>query len=115
MAKEINYYGQLRPTGVDNSAVKRLQAVAGLADQVQDIAYQIGAKKAQREGEREGAIAGQKAAQDAESQRKQQETAPIAEGGEQPSLTSTQTAAIEKQPLQKREGLLSAFSIRDQS
>ena len=80
MAKEINYYGQLRPTGVDNSAVKRLQAVAGLADQVQDIAYEIGAKRAQREGEREGAIAGQKAAQDAESQRKQQKTAPIVTG-----------------------------------
>ncbi len=115
MAKEINYYGQLRPTGVDNSAVKRLQAVAGLADQVQDIAYTYAADKAQREGSREGAIAGQKTAQAAESQRKQQKAAPIAEGGEQLSLTSTQTAAIEKQPLQKREGLLSAFSIKDRS
>ena len=84
MAKEINYYGQLRPTGVDNSAVKRLQAVAGLADQVQDIAYQIGAKKAQREGEREG-------------------------------LTAGQAAAVEGQPLEKREGILSAFSIKDNS
>ena len=39
MAKEIKYYGQLRPTGVDQSGVRRLQAIAGLADQVQEIAY----------------------------------------------------------------------------
>ena len=84
MAKEINYYGQLRPTGVDNSAAKRLQAVAGLADQVQDIAYQAGAERAQREGKREG-------------------------------LTAGQAAAVEGQPLEKREGILSAFSIKDNS
>ena len=84
MAKEINYYGQLRPTGVDNSAARRLQAIAGLADQVQDIAYQAGAKRAQREGEREG-------------------------------LTAGQAAAVEGQPLEKREGILSAFSIKDNS
>ena len=115
MAKEINYYGQLRPTGVDNSAVKRLQAIAGLADQVQDTAYQVGAERAQREGSREGAAAGQKAAQVAESQRKKQKAVSVAEGEEKPVLNSTQTAAIEKQPLKKREGILSAFSIRDRS
>lgn len=120
MAKEINYYGQLRPTGVDNSAVKRLQAVAGLADQVQDIAYQIGAKKAQREGEREGAIAGQKAAQDAESQRQAKEVADslrdfndVEGSGGQSTLTSSQAAAVAGQPLEKRAGILSAFSIKD--
>jgi hypothetical protein len=137
MAKEINYYGQLRPTGVDNSAVKRLQAIAGLADQVQSIAVQAGAKMAQDKGSSEGAVAGQKAAQAAESQRKQQKAAPltksdeelippvadgkekpvfpIADGEEELVLNSTQTAAIERQPLKKREGILSAFSIRDRA
>ena len=84
MAKEITYYGQLRPTGVDDSAARRLQAIAGLADQVQDVAYQAGAERAQREGEREG-------------------------------LTAGQAAAVEGQPLEKREGILSAFSIKDNS
>ena len=84
MAKEIKYYGQLRPTGVDDSAARRLQAIAGVAAQVQDVAYQAGAKMAQREGEREG-------------------------------LTAGQAAAVEGQPLEKREGILSAFSIKDNS
>jgi hypothetical protein len=82
MAKEITYYGQLQPTGVDNSMTKRLAALAGLADQVQDIAFQAGAERAQREGKRQG-------------------------------LTAGQTAAAEGQPLEKREGILSAFSIKD--
>jgi hypothetical protein len=82
MAKEITYYGQLQPTGVDNSMTKRLAALAGLADQVQDIALQAGAERAQREGKRQG-------------------------------LTAGQTAAAEGQPLEKREGILSAFSIKD--
>ena len=84
MAKEITYYGQLRPTGVDDSAARRLQAIAGVAAQVQDVAYKAGAKMAQREGEREG-------------------------------LTAGQAAAVEGQPLEKREGILSAFSIKDNS
>ena len=67
MAKEITYYGQLRPTGVDESGVKRLQAIAGLADQVQSIAYQAGAKRAQEIGAAEGAIAGQQAAETGEA------------------------------------------------
>lgn len=82
MAKEIKYYGQLRPTGVDNSTARRFEALAGLAGTVQDAAFRYGAEKAQREGEREG-------------------------------LTSGQAAAVEGQPLEKREGLLSAFSIKD--
>jgi hypothetical protein len=67
MAKEITYYGQLRPTGVDDSAARRLQAIAGLADQVQSIAYQAGAKRAQEIGAAEGAIAGQQAAETGEA------------------------------------------------
>ena len=67
MAKEITYYGQLRPTGVDNSAARRLQAIAGLADQVQGIAFQAGAKRAQEIGAAEGAIAGQQAAETGEA------------------------------------------------
>ena len=82
MAKEITYYGQLRPTGVDNSTARRFEALAGIAGQVKDAAFKYGAEKAQREGEREG-------------------------------LTAGQAAAVEGQPLEKREGLLSAFSIKD--
>jgi hypothetical protein len=122
MAKEIKYYGQLRPTGVDDSAARRLQAIAGLADQVQDVAYQAGARMAQREGEREGAIAGQKAAQDAESQRQAKEVADslrdfndVEGSGGQSTLTSSQAAAVAGQPLEKRAGILSAFSIKDNS
>ena len=82
MAKEIGYYGQLRPTGVDNSAARRFEALAGLADQVRSTAFESGAKRAQEIGQREG-------------------------------LTAGQAAAVEGQPLEKREGILSAFSIQD--
>ena len=63
MAKEITYYGELRPTGVDSSMTRRLTALAGLADQVQDTAYQYAAGRAQEIGAAEGLAAGQQAAQ----------------------------------------------------
>ena len=43
--KPIGYYGEFRPTGVDQSAARRFQALAGLADQVGDIAAAFGKKK----------------------------------------------------------------------
>jgi hypothetical protein len=43
--KPIGYYGEFRPTGVDQSAARRFQALAGLADQVGDIATAFGKKK----------------------------------------------------------------------
>ena len=56
--KPIGYYGEFRPTGVDTSAARRFEALAGLANQVGDIAYQIGAKKAEQVGAEKGEKAG---------------------------------------------------------
>jgi len=56
--KPIGYYGEFRPTGVDQSAARRFEALAGLANQVGDIAYQIGAKKAEQVGAEKGEKAG---------------------------------------------------------
>ena len=55
--KPIGYYGEFRPTGVDTSAARRFEALAGIADQVGDIAFQIGAKKAEQVGAEKGAKA----------------------------------------------------------
>lgn len=43
--KPIGYYGELRPTSVDTSAARRIEAIAGLAGQVGDIAAAFGKKK----------------------------------------------------------------------
>lgn len=51
-------FGQLTPTSIDNSASNSLRALAGLSNQVGDLAFQVGAKKAQKRGELEGARAG---------------------------------------------------------
>ena len=56
--KPIGYYGEFRPTGVDQSAARRFEALAGLANQVGDIAFQIGAKKAEQVGAEKGEKAG---------------------------------------------------------
>jgi len=42
--KRIDYYGKFTPTGVDTSQAKRLQALSGLAEQVGDIAFEIGGR-----------------------------------------------------------------------
>ena len=67
MAKEIKYYGQLRPTGVDNSTARRFEALAGLAGTVNEIAFEYGAKRAQEIGAAEGLTAGQQAAETGEA------------------------------------------------
>ena len=51
----IRTFGKLRPSGVDNSGAEVLTRLAGLSGQVQDIAFGIGAEKAQKEGQLEGA------------------------------------------------------------
>jgi len=56
--KPIGYYGEFKPTGVDQSAARRFEALAGLANQVGDIAFQIGAKKAEQVGAEKGEKAG---------------------------------------------------------
>jgi len=61
--KPIGYYGEFRPTGVDQSAARRFEALAGLADQVGDIAFEIGAKRAEKIGAEKGEKAGREAAE----------------------------------------------------
>ena len=62
--KPIGYYGEFRPTGVDTSAARRFEALAGLANQANDIAFNIAAKKRAEQGEKAGMAAGIKAAED---------------------------------------------------
>ena len=59
--KRIDYYGQFTPTGVDTSQAKRLQALSGLAEQVGDIAFEVGAKIQTKRGAEAGLAAGAKA------------------------------------------------------
>jgi len=61
--KPIGYYGEFRPTGVDQSAARRFEALAGLAGQVGDVAFQIGAKRAEKIGAEKGTKAGLAAAE----------------------------------------------------
>jgi hypothetical protein len=85
--KRIEYYGRFTPTGVDTSQAKRLQALSGLAEQVGDIAFEVGAKIQTKRGQEAGIASGMEAAKDAESP-------------EAPEL---------------REGFLSQISIYDQA
>lgn len=62
--KPIGYYGQFTPTGVDESAARRYRALAGIADEVGEMAFRIGAAKREEAGKREGAIAGAKAVEE---------------------------------------------------
>ncbi len=59
--KRIDYYGRFTPTGVDTSQAKRLQALSGLAEQVGDIAFEVGAKIQTERGQEAGRAAGAKA------------------------------------------------------
>ena len=43
----IGFYGKFQPTGVDNSAAQRMQALAGLAGQVGGMAEKFGIAKAE--------------------------------------------------------------------
>lgn len=47
--QRVGFYGEFRPTGIDDSAAKRMQALAGLAKQVGGIAEEFGIAKAERE------------------------------------------------------------------
>ena len=60
--KRIEYYGKFTPTGVDTSQAKRLQALSGLAEQVGDIAFDIGAKIQTERGQEAGIASGMEAA-----------------------------------------------------
>jgi hypothetical protein len=65
--KRIDYYGQFTPTGVDTSQAKRLQALAGLAEQVGDIAFEVGAKIQTKRGQEAGVASGMEAAQEGQA------------------------------------------------
>ena len=65
--KRIDYYGQFTPTGVDTSQAKRLQALSGLAEQVGDIAFEVGGRIQKRRGAEAGLAAGQAAAEKGEA------------------------------------------------
>ena len=95
--KPIGYYGEFRPTGVDTSAARRLEAIAGLANQVGDIAFQIGAKKAEQVGAEKGAKAAKEYA--AKLAKPQPEVGPPEE------IVAPET----------RKGFLASMSIQDQA
>lgn len=61
--KPIGYYGEFRPTGVDQSAARRFEALAGIADQVNEIAFNVAAKKRAEQGQEAGLAAGIEAAE----------------------------------------------------
>jgi len=65
--KRIDYYGRFTPTGVDTSQAKRLQALSGLAEQVGDIAFEVGAKIQTKRGQEAGIAAGAKAIETGEA------------------------------------------------
>ena len=62
--KPIGYYGEFRPTGVDQSAARRFQALAGLADQANELAFNVAAKKRAEQGQEAGVAAGIEAAEE---------------------------------------------------
>ena len=71
MAREpIKFYGQFRTPGVDTSAGKRLEALAGLAGDVGDIAAGIGEQKARQRGTEKGMAAGMEAAKTGQIEKK---------------------------------------------
>jgi hypothetical protein len=65
--KRIEYYGRFTPTGVDTSQAKRLQALSGLAEQVGDLAFNIGAKIQTERGKEAGVASGMEAAQEGQA------------------------------------------------
>jgi|TARA_R110000824_G_scaffold80556_2_gene202602 hypothetical protein len=121
--KPIGYYGKFTPTGVDQSAGRRFEALAGLAGQVGDIAFKIGAKKAQERGEGEGLTAGQTAAksQDAariEGKKLESDFAKIKTPTEEQLVEfeeNKEALASSTLAPNKRDGFLSALSIQDQA
>lgn len=60
--EKIDYYGQFTPTGVDMSAAKRFQALAGLADRANELAFNVAAKGRKKQGVEAGIQAGIEAA-----------------------------------------------------
>jgi hypothetical protein len=53
----IGFYGKFQPTGVDDSAARRMQALAGLGETVAGVAEQFGRAKAEELAPAEAALA----------------------------------------------------------
>ena len=64
--KPIGFYGKFSGPGVDTSAQKRMESLAGLGATLQDISVGYGKAKREEEAVEEGAIAGVKAAETGE-------------------------------------------------
>ena len=65
--KRIDYYGRFTPTGVDTSQAKRLQALSGLAEQVGELAFEVGAKIQTKRGQEAGIASGMEAAEEGQA------------------------------------------------
>jgi len=52
--QQIGLFGKFSPTGVDQTVGDKMRALAGLSEQVGDIAFQAGAKQRSKEGAIEG-------------------------------------------------------------
>jgi hypothetical protein len=65
--KRIDYYGRFTPTGVDTSQAKRLQALSGLAEQVGDIAFEVGGRIQKRKAIEDAAAEALAAAEEGRS------------------------------------------------
>lgn len=64
--KKIDIYANFQPTSIDNTGAQSMQALAGLAESVGDVAFQIGKQKRTEEGAAAGALAGQEAVETGE-------------------------------------------------
>lgn len=65
--KKIDFFGQFRPTGIDQTAGMAAKALAGLAGEAQGIAFGEAKKRAISEGRQAGLEAGQQAAETGEA------------------------------------------------
>ena len=52
----IGFYGKFQPTGVDNSAAQRMQALAGLGETVSGMAEKFGIAKAEEKSKEQAVI-----------------------------------------------------------
>lgn len=52
---KIGLFGQLTPTGIDQTAGAKLRALAGVTGQIGQVAFQVGAKQREKQGRIEGA------------------------------------------------------------
>jgi len=64
--KKIDIYANFQPTSIDNTGAQSMAALAGLAESVGDVAFQIGKQKRTEEGAAAGTLAGQEAVETGE-------------------------------------------------